>query len=101
MSNEERYRVMLERRAAMWAKGLSIKAMARREGVTRYAMSKFTETHRESFPYRYAPRVTLDSEEVMRRMKAEGMTYKEIARQMGTSVATVVNHIGPKREAMA
>lgn len=78
----------LERRAQMWAQGLSTKQMAEECCVSVYAINAYVRTHRDEFPYRQ-PTSSLDERERARRMRAEGMTYKAIGAKLGRDTSTV------------
>lgn len=81
----------LERRAWMWAQGLSTKQMAEECCVSVDAITSYASYHREHFPHRHVTTIVGDAEERERArvMRADGMTYRAIAKTLGRSRSTV------------
>lgn len=72
----------LERRARMWAQGMSIREMADECFVTYKTMQCYVCRYRKFFPRRHTPSTT-DERKRARAMRAEGMTYRAIANELG------------------
>ena len=85
------YREELERRARMWAQGMSTKEMAEECCVSVDAITSYASYHREHFPHRHVTTIVGDAEERERAMlmRADGMTYRAIAKTLGRSRSTV------------
>lgn len=85
------YREELERRARMWAQGMSTKEMAKECCVSVDTITSYASYHREHFPHRHVTNMIGDAEERerARAMRADGMTYKAIADALGRSRSTV------------
>ena len=81
----------LERRARMWAQGMSTKEMADECCVSVDAITSYASYHREFFPHRHITTMVGDAEERerARAMRADGMTYKAIADTLCRSRSTV------------
>ena len=78
----------LERRAHMWAHGMSLREMAKECYVTYKTMQCYVCRHREFFPHRHAPSTT-DERNRARAMRADGMTYEAIADALSRDIDSV------------
>lgn len=72
----------LERRAQLWAQGMSVKQMAEECCVTAKTMGSYVCRYRKFFPHRRTPS-TAEERDRARAMRAEGMTYEAIANELG------------------
>lgn len=82
------YREELERRARMWAQGMSIREIAAECFVTPNTIERYVCRYRKFFPRR-SPRSSLTERDRARAMRAEGMTYKAIAETLSRHEGTV------------
>lgn len=78
----------LERRARMWARGMSIREIAAECFVAPITIERYVYRYRKFFPCR-SPRSTTDERDRARAMRADGMTYKAIADALGRHENTV------------
>ena len=78
----------LERRAEMWARGMSIREMAAECFVAPITIERYVYRHRKFFPRR-SPRSSLTERDGARAMRSEGMTYKAIADTLSRHEDTV------------
>lgn len=72
----------LERRARMWAQGMSIREMAKERFITAKTMGSYVCRYRKFFPRRHMAS-TAEEREKARAMRAEGMTYRAVADVLG------------------
>lgn len=83
----------------MWERGVSVKQMAYRLGISKRSVMYYVTRYRFDFPERFkCHRLTPDERKSIVAMRADGMKIREIADAIGCHKNTVHNVLRAARE---